>query len=248
MIQTRLFEHLKSPSESFSVADVRIGLGYIAVQLNNGQCGVAWTPKSESSSCTHVPQAGTLNGSPAAELLSFLIDKGSSLKRAIGLATANAVLASLPRPMASRDEVIASLGIQPADRVVMVGYFAPIVAQIRQTGCTLRIVELNPHPGETIPPEEGHDALANATVAILTGTSVINGTCDELLSALGQPRAAVLLGPSTPLCPEVFAGTKITHLAGSRVREADSILRIVSEGGGTMIMKKNLDFETVAVR
>lgn len=31
------------------------------------------------------------------------------------------------------------------------------------------------------------------------------GTIDELLFSLGNPRAAVLLGPSTPFCPELFA-------------------------------------------
>ena len=129
----------------------------------------------------------------------------------------------------------------------MVGYFAPIISKIRQVGCDLKIVELNPHRGETISSDEGRTALSRASVAILTGTSLINGTCDDLLSSLGKPRAAVLLGPSSPFCPEVFSGTGLTHIAGARVRDVDAVLRIVSEGGGTMIMKKHLDFESVLV-
>ncbi len=42
-------------------------------------------------------------------------------------------------------------------------------------------------------------------------------------------------------------GTKITYVAGSRVRDVDAVLRVVSEGGGTMLMKKHVDFETVRV-
>jgi len=56
-----------------------------------------------------------------------------------------------------------------------------------------------------------------------------------------------LLGPSSPLCGDVFSGTKITHVAGSRVKDADAVLRVVSEGGGTMLMKPFLDFESVLV-
>jgi hypothetical protein len=53
--------------------------------------------------------------------------------------------------------------------------------------------------------------------------------------------------PSSPLCSDAFAWTKITHVAGSGVREADAVLRIVSEGGGTMLMKNYLYFETLLV-
>ena len=135
-----------------------------------------------------------------------------------------------------------------ADYVAMVGYFGPIISNLNKTGCRLDVVELNPERGEnTLTPRQGKDALAACTVAIITGTTLINGTFDDVTAALGNPRAAVLLGPSSPLCGDIFRGTKITHVAGSRVLNADAVLRIVSEGGGTMIMKPYLDFETVLI-
>jgi len=188
-----------------------------------------------------------LTGRPAVELLRMLANESSAMARTVGLATANALLASLPSPPTSRDEVIATLGITPEDRVVMIGYFAPIIAQIRKTGCRFDVVELNSHHGDTLTPEQGREAMAHCTVAIVTGTSLINGTCDEVLAGLGRPRAVVLLGPSSPLCPAAFKGTPVTHVAGSRVHNAEALLRVVSEGGGTMLMKPNLDFETVLV-
>ncbi|MRR08125.1 MAG: hypothetical protein EG828_14600, partial [Deltaproteobacteria bacterium] len=198
-------------------------------------------------SCTHFNEAGTLKGRPAGKLLGLLGDENSALARTVGLATANALLASLPSPPISRDEVISTLAVTQDDRVVMVGYFAPVIARLRQTGCRLDIVELNAHHGETLTPEQGREAMVHCTVAIVTGTSLINGTCDEVLAGLGQPRAVVLLGPSSPLCPEAFLGTPVTHIAGSRVSDAEALLRIVSEGGGTMLMKPYLDFITVLV-
>jgi len=246
-VQNRLLEHLIPQAAGAVVADVRIGLGYTAVKLESGHAGIAWTPKPDAPCCTHFQAAGTLVGRPARELLAFLVDDNSVLARAVGLAAANALLSALPHPPVSRDEIIASLSIKAEERVVMVGYFAPVIAQLRQIGCQLDIVELNPHEGETLTPEQGKKALAECSVAILTGTSLINGTCDELLAGLGNPRAAVLLGPSSPLCADIFNGTKITHVAGSRVRDVDAVLRTVSEGGGTMLIKKFVDFETVRV-
>jgi len=244
-VQKRLIDFLLPHAEHATIRDVRIGLGYTAVKIDSGYAGVAWTPKSVSSCCTHFENAGTLIGRPVKELLAMFGDEVSALARAVGLAAANALLAALPHPPTSRDEVISTLHITPDDRVAMVGYFGPVIAQLRTTGCRLDILELNSHRGDTLPPEKAGDALAGCTVAVITGTSLINGTFEEIIAGLGEPRAAVLLGPSSPLCGAIFQGKKITHVAGSRVRDTNAVLRIVSEGGGTMLMKRYLDFETV---
>jgi uncharacterized protein (DUF4213/DUF364 family) len=245
-VQKRLIDKLLPQAERSTINDVRIGLGYTAVKLDTGQAGVAWTPRSSSSGCTHLKAAGNLAGSPAREILLMLADETSALDRALGLATANALLAALPQRPTIQEEVIASLGITSADRVAMAGYFAPVIGKLKKTGCRLDIIEMNPHLGtNTLSPGQGQEALAACTVAIITGTTLINATFDEVSAALGNPRAAVLLGPSSPLCGDVFDGTKITHVAGSRVADADSVLRIVSEGGGTMLMKPHLEFQTV---
>jgi uncharacterized protein (DUF4213/DUF364 family) len=246
-IQKRLVEILEPQADGAVVSDVRIGMGYTAVRLQSGHAGVAWTAKSDSSCCTHFKEAGTIAGRPAKEILRMLVNENSPLARTVGLATANALLAALPSPPTSQDEVISSLGITPEDRVVIVGYFAPVIAQLRKIGCRLDIVELNSYHGDTLTPEQGREPMAQCNVAIVTGTSLINGTCDEVLAGLGRPRAVVLLGPSSPLCPDAFKGTPITHVAGSRVRQPEAVLRVVSEGGGTMLMKPHLDFETVLV-
>jgi uncharacterized protein len=245
-VNQRFIDLLSSHAETTTIKDVRIGLGYTAVQHESGYAGVAWTPEESAPSCTHFKAAGSLAGSPARELLALLANETSGLARAVGLATANAILAALPRPAGIKEEVIASLNITDADHVAMVGFFGPIINSLKKTGCRLDIIELNPERGEnTLTPLQGKEALASCTVAIITGVTLINNTFDTVTEALGNPRAAVLLGPSSPLCGEIFHGTKISHVAGSRVINADAVLRIVSEGGGTMIMKPYLKFETV---
>lgn len=246
--QKRLIDYLLPHAERQIVNDVRIGLGYTAVKLSSGHAGVAWTPKASSSGCSHFDKAGTLAGSPAKELVTLFGDETSDLARAIGLATANALLASLPKPPFLPQEIIDSLQITADDRVAMVGYFGPIIPQLRKIGCRLDILELNDEHMDTLPPGQTATVLAGCTLAIITGTSLINGTFGKLLASLGKPRAAVLLGPSTPLCGEIFQDTKITHVAGARVRDAEAVLRITSEGGGTMQMKKYMDFETMLTR
>ncbi len=246
-VRKQLIDYLLPGAGKETVVDVRIGLGYTAVKLGNGCAGLAWTPDSGSRCCTHLRGAGTLSGSPASDLLMMLADDKSALARAVGLAAANALLAVPPYPPGEKDEVLSLLNITRHDKIAMVGYFAPLVSKLKEYGCRLDIIELNPECYESLTPEKSGKALEECTVAIITGTTIVTGTCDEVLSRLGQPRAAVLLGPSSPMCPDIFKGSKITHVAGSRVLDVDAVLHIISEGGGTMLMKPHLDFITIPI-
>ena len=243
-IQNALVDLLKASAHENNIADVRIGLGYTAVCLDNGQAGLAWTPPRTAGCCTHLPLAGTLAGRPASELLQMLA-ADVPLQRTLGLATANALLATGPLPETSKEEVLDGLKISEADHVAMVGYFGPLVRRIREVGCRFDIIELDSSKPGVLTPEQGRSVLAECSVAILTGTSLVTGTCDELLSDLGQPREAVLLGPSAPFCAQIFAGTPLTRIAGARVLNANGVLQVVSEGGGTPRLKSHVSFETL---
>ena len=89
-------------------------------------------------------------------------------------------------------------------------------------------------------------------MAILTGTSLVTMTLDGLLEELTRaavrPRAAILLGPSAPMCPEAFCGTPLTHIAGSWINNGERVLQIVSEGGGTPQLKPFLTMASFPVR
>jgi uncharacterized protein (DUF4213/DUF364 family) len=243
-IQRRLLEYLIARTGELRVEDVRIGLGYSAVKLDNGYAGLAWTPRRTDGGCTHLHTAGTLTGKPASEMLSGLVEENAIL-RALGVATANALLAGNPRPGATNVNALEPAKISPACHVAMVGYFGPLVKELREVGCRLDIIELDSTRPGVLSPEEGERVLACCDVAILTGTSLITGTLDNLMASLGTPRSVILLGPSAPLCPEVFADTPLTQVSGARVLDCDGVLRVVSEGGGTPLLKKYVAFETL---
>jgi uncharacterized protein len=245
--QQKIISFLNPFSEGLTVADVRIGLKYTSVRLDNGNTGIAWTGRAHSGGCTHKPKAGTLAGRSAGELLDMLAVTDSSLCRTIGLATANALAAGIPRPETTSVDVLELVGIQASDHVVMAGFFGPLMPRLHQTGCRLDILELKSDLPGTMSPDEGRSALAVCNVAIITATSVVTGTIDELLSGLGNTRAAVILGPSSFMRPEVFSGTQVTHIAGVGIRNASAVERIVSEGGGTKILKHHMDFETICL-
>ena len=241
----RLYEKLESAAKYYRIADLRIGLSYVGIKLDNGSAGLAAVlPESSARGCTVLKEAGTYVGLSAAETLKYLVDAKDALRRAMGVATANALV--LPESGKTEDrEATTYLNLQPGEKVVMVGLFAPLVERIRSTGATLTVVEKNPERLEVLSTEEKQKALKDCDVAIITATTLLNNTFEETIGLLDRPRSVVLMGPSTPLAPEVFRDTPVTHLGGSIVVDAAKALRIISEGGGTPALRPYLRFVNV---
>ncbi|RLC36917.1 hypothetical protein DRH29_03500 [candidate division Kazan bacterium] len=229
-IADRITETLADSAVELNVSDVRIGVKYVSVQLDNGSIGLAYLfPESLRCENMLLSDDSHLAGMNAGELLSWL-KTNNSLSRSIGLAAANAVIGS-PGGRTLSGDVRSVIGLQAGEQVAMIGHFEPLVKDIRDQ-CSLKIYEIDTTMADgLIESSDATEGLGSCDVALMTGTAIINGTMDGLLEAATDCREVVILGPSTPLVPEAFSGTPVTVLSGVVVID-DKILRVVSEGGG----------------
>ena len=226
----RLAGYLEPHLEHRVVAEVRVGLLYAAARLSGGEIGLAHAVGQRAGVCRPLPGAGALAERPARELAGWVRSR-ETVEAGVGLAVLNAAAACVighPEEGDIRD----ALSIRAGDRVAMVGHFAPLLPWLRGASAHVDVLELEPVPG-TRPAEDADAVLPHCDIALITATTLINHTLDNLLALVGSAREVVLLGPSTPMVPDVFAGTPVTMLAGVHVVDAETMLRIVSEGGST---------------
>lgn len=241
-ILNRLYEQLESSAQNRQIADLRVGLSYVGIQLDNGMAGLAAVlPETMPRSCTVLNKAGTYIGASAAKTLRYLAEGGGNLLSAIGLATANAMTGPVG-DLAEDREATTYLNLKPGEKVVMVGLFAPLVERIRATGAVLTIIEKNPARLELLSPEAKQQSLQTCDVAIITATTLLNHTFENIISLLGAPRTVLLLGPSTPLRFSIFDNTPVTHLGGAIIADSSRVLQVISEGGGTPALRPYLRF------
>lgn len=245
IVRKRLFQQLEPAAKNRCVADLRVGLSYVGVQLDNGASGIAaLLPDKTSGCCTVLQEAGTYAGSDAAKTLQCLGEGRDPLRLAIGLATANALIRP-PVHMTEDREATTYFHLKSGEKVAMVGLFAPLVQRICATGARLTIIEKNPERLDLLSPEDKRHALQECDVAIITATTLLNDTFEETVDALGSPRLVAVIGPSTPLAPEIFSGTPVTHLGGAVVADSTKVLQVISEGGGTPALRPYLRFVNV---
>jgi uncharacterized protein (DUF4213/DUF364 family) len=130
--------------------------------------------------------------------------------------------------------VLDLVAVEETDAVGMVGYFGPLVEPLRKSAKALHIIERRSGLEKSILPEQAAgDILPRCQIVILTATSLLNRTLDGLLNHCGSAREIVLLGPSTPLLPNIFAPRGVTLLLGVEVIDPVQAMRVISEGGGT---------------
>ena len=246
-IINRLYECLESSAKNRRIADLRVGLSYVGLKLDNGAAGIAaLLSDTMPGGCTVLKEAGTYAGSNAEGLLTYLVEGKNAVHRAMGLALANALIMP-PEDKTEDREATTYFNLKPDEKVTMVGLFAPLVARIRATGATLTIIEKNPDRLDILSPDDKRRALKECDVAIVTATTLLNDTFEETVNMLGAPRLLALMGPSTPLVPGVFQNTPVTHLGGAVIADSGRALQIISEGGGTPALRPFLRFVNILI-
>jgi uncharacterized protein len=239
-IAERICNFAMSRAPSDTIAEIRIGLCYTAVRTSCGTTGLSAMLPYVARDCRALDITG-YTGRKLSDFLWLLSTGSNPLQRSLGLACANAVLNTRQQDSPEQD-AIELMHMNSADRVCMVGRFPPLVSRVEQAGAALSILEKEPERGGILDPAEQQRCLKNCTVAIITATTILNRTMEEVLESLGSPRHVAVLGPSTPLCPEAFRDTPVNHLGGSIVKDPGQVMRIVSEAGGTPAMRPYLKF------
>jgi uncharacterized protein (DUF4213/DUF364 family) len=111
--------------------------------------------------------------------------------------------------------------------VAIVGHF-PFVERVRKVAGECSVLELHPGPGD-LPASRAAEVLPEADVVALTGTSLINGTFDQLIELCRPDAFVLLLGPSAPLTPALFdAG--VDAISGTRVHEPEQVVHSLTQG------------------
>ncbi|MDO8722378.1 MAG: DUF364 domain-containing protein [Syntrophales bacterium] len=231
------------------VEDVRIGIFYTAAKLSTGDAGVAFTPRDleDTVCCPHsaakMPASGKLKGKKALELMK-LATSDISLKRSVGIAVLNALSALKMKEEEVKEgrikkdaDALDVVEIKEGDKVAMVGAFVPFIKKLKGRSGELYVIDKHP---QALKAEERHmwrspalvgDIMPRADIVVITGSSMVEGGLDELLSACTKAREIILAGPTASAWPEPFFKRGVTVMGGISIHDPDKLLQVVSEGG-----------------
>lgn len=226
-----------------------IGLFFTGVKLDTGTAGTCATPHDAipDGVCCPFTARGVpfakVKGRKAAEVAAEALT-GQGMRRALGIATLNA-LAELcwrrrPHPEAelrAGADAFAATSFEPGDNTVLVGAFIPFLKELKRRQLPYLVLEQNPAAlkGEEMPfyrpAAQAHEVVPTADVLLITGTTLLTDTLEDLL-ALARPEARVtVVGPTVGMLPDAFLARGADILGTVRIAEPDDFLDLIGEGG-----------------
>jgi uncharacterized protein len=227
-----------------------VGLFFTGVKLDNGLCGASATPLKTipeavccPSSAMAMPFSGKMRGRPAIELAREALS-AHGIRRAAGIAALNA-LAELcwcrrPCPEAELQvgvDAFDATDIRAGEQVVVVGAFVPFLKELKRRGQPYLVLEQDPATlkAEEMPffrpAVEAPAVVPQADVLLITGSTLVNATLEDLL-ALARPSARVtIVGPTVGMLPDAFFARGADVLGCVRITEPDAFLDLLAEGG-----------------
>jgi uncharacterized protein (DUF4213/DUF364 family) len=220
------------------VVHLCIGLRYTAVATDDGGTGVAFTSATNGRGCPKPSDYRDFEGQPASELLER-IKSPSGLDRSMALALINALNchAAKQLPQDPSDSLwMEAFGIGAGSRVAMVGLFRPLVKALKARGSVVEVIDQDQGVGDK---GRFYEKLGHwAQVLVLTATSILNDSSEEVLGRIGPGVKTIMIGPSTPLAAQAFARLPVRVLAGTVPANGQAVLRAVRHGAGTPVIHR----------
>jgi hypothetical protein len=122
--------------------------------------------------------------------------------------------------------------------ILMVGFFKPLVNKFKNDGIPLQIFDKIKSGPELSSMNDMNKALAGADTIILTSTSIINNTYNDIVSRAKTDAEILLLGPSATFSPLFFKDNKLKKIYGTIFNKNDEeVLKIIASGGGTKLFQ-----------
>ena len=237
-----------------TIRDGVVGLHFVGVQLDTGNCHFVTLMRE---ALDNLDQAYGLEmlGKPATEIAQWVQTGENDLQRALGMAALNAASPYYPRPRSGKyplpqvdnqqDDGVPL--VRPGDTVGMIGLMTPSVRQLQPLVKKIivfdRALEQQIQDegfaasfGENVrlyPMRLQAELLPACDVVLITGTTMINHTLEQILSFCPHAREILLKGFSLAYYPQAYQHTAITAIS-SVYFEPDSaaLFRPLSLGGG----------------
>ena len=239
-----------SELDEITIERVVVGLFFTGVKLSNGVAGTSATPIKSipeavccPSSAMAMPFPGKLHGRQAADLAREALS-GHGIRRAVGIATVNA-LADLcwqrrPHPdveLHPGTDAFDATDIGHGDRVVVVGAFVPFLKELKRRGQAFLVLEQDAATLKADelpyfrPAEQAAEILPDADVVLITGSTLVNNTLEDLLALTRRDARVTVVGPTVGMLPDAFLARGADVLGCVRITDPDAFLELLAEGG-----------------
>jgi uncharacterized protein len=200
------------------IKEIAPGQKYLAVLLNNGQIGV----------CAALGNEITKDFTPPLNL-----DLKNPVHRILFIAYTNANINYLTTDLGEND-IFDQINFTFYSKIVMVGLFQSLLDKFDHAGLKVHVFDIEKTGGGLTHMQYQKKFLNKADAVILTSTSLVNNTFDEVIAETSPASNVYMLGPSGILSGDFFHYPQVKMVFGSLFEKNDHrVLDVIKKGHGT---------------
>lgn len=240
MLIDQILVQAKPLLEGRTITDAVISLSLIAVELDNGDIGLSYMLRDGlPPGCSTFGFAQELIGQNAWTAAQLAVEGTDNAQRGVGMAILTAGSCQLPLPDEDPADLFFGIDLKKNDVIGMIGLIPPVAKRFRESGHQTivfdeEISHFGATPGDVFPMADQPKLLPGCDVVVLSGTTMINQSLEQLLEWCCNAREIIMVGSSTPMYPEGFKGSGVTVLAGSwwDPEKKETLFKKISLAGG----------------
>lgn len=210
--------HSKTGYNRQLIKEIVSGQKYLSVLLKNGQIGVCATLGYE------IPKDFT---SP------LNLDLKNPVHRILFIAYTNASMNYLQTDLGEND-IFDQINFRFYSKIVMVGLFQSLLDKFDHAGLKVHVFDIEKTGSGLTHMQYQKKFLNEADAIILTSTSLVNNTFDEVIAETNPESHVYMLGPSGILTRDYFRYPQVKMVFGSLFEKNDRrVIEVIEKGYGT---------------
>lgn len=236
----RVIDELRKVLVPGRILSIQVGMSRTAVLVETAEglrCGLAASLANlefDTRCNPRVTRAGHLLEMSIEEIVN-LIESPSQTEASIALATINAFLPRIKLPKVDLNATEYIRQHAEGKNIALIGHF-PFIEEMKPLVKNLWVLELNPR-GDDLPADAAPQIVPQADFLAITATTLINQTFEGLIALCRMDATVIMLGPTTPLSPILFAhGVHI--ISGSEVIDPNAAMLGIAQGASMHQLKK----------
>jgi len=239
------------------IKDAVLGISLIGIQLDNNDIGLSYMLRDHlPSGCSVFGFAQEIIGADACEVAKLAKKGSDDAQRGVGVAVLTAGSRQMNLPDEDKKEAYFGLDVSHDDVVGMIGLIPPVAERFEEKAKELIVFDEGISRSGRIEHksvksmERQEDLLPACDIVIISGSSFINHSIDNLLQVCSGAREIVIVGSSTPMYPGAFSSTNVTVLAGSwwdnNLKE--DLFKKISLAGGIYHVQKGMIKKSLRIK
>jgi len=209
---------------------------FMAISLEGGATGISFVllPDDKMEEYTALQASTFVAKNPKGAALEFGSD--DPIKEMIGLASINAICQHVMREtnfaVDSSTDSLGLVSISAGNRIGMVGLFSGLIKKIKKSGAELVVIEKKENLIEkfpNLPITLDATKLSTCSQVLITSTTVLNNSLDEILAHCPQDAFVSIIGPTAGYFPDPLFARGVDVVGGRVVKDSALFLQLLSE-------------------